>query len=105
MGVGKRVIGSREGGSGILARWVFSWRGEGGVWRSGGSVTPMQSEEEAMGHGARAGGGGSSTVRHEGGRGLVGHASGRGGGGRQPVRQGRVRLGGPVGALVCGSAQ
>jgi hypothetical protein len=34
---------------GFLARWVFSRRGEGGVWRSGGSVTAMWSEEEAMG--------------------------------------------------------
>jgi hypothetical protein len=46
------VIGSQDGGRGILAQWVFSRRGEGGVSHSGSSVTPMRSEEEATGSGA-----------------------------------------------------
>jgi hypothetical protein len=49
VGVDKKVIASPEGGREILARWVFSRRGEGGGWRSSGSVTSEQSKEETMG--------------------------------------------------------
>jgi hypothetical protein len=63
------VIGSREGGCGILARWVFS-------------VTPMRSEEEAMGPGSwcgtRAGGPVRCGTKEGGVRRLTGHASGGG---------------------------
>jgi hypothetical protein len=51
-GSGQKGDESQEGGRGILARWVFSRRGEGIVLRSGGSVMPMQSEEEATEPGA-----------------------------------------------------
>jgi hypothetical protein len=48
VGVDKKVIASPEGGREILARWVFSRRGEGGGWRSSGSVTSERSREETM---------------------------------------------------------
>jgi hypothetical protein len=79
-------MGSQEVGHGILTRWVFSRRGEGGVWCSGDFVTPMRSEEEAMGpgawRGARAERGGPvrRDMKEGGARQPVGHVSS---GGRQ----------------------